>query len=148
VDEHKEELQSYYKLTKEDMEEITKEWPTKFLVPVEQTELSDLDLIRSPVVTREEYDRPRSTRKKKKKEEVQEINNASEKTMSDSLGNDEVSQEKEGEEDKKEQGEVTSPKDPLTEVETSKKRNVSPKKPSTKKKSLTDKPQLHCTYSG
>jgi hypothetical protein len=27
-DESKEELQSYYKLTDEDMEEITKEWPT------------------------------------------------------------------------------------------------------------------------
>jgi hypothetical protein len=33
-DEHKEELQSYYKLTDEDMEEITKEWPAEFLVPV------------------------------------------------------------------------------------------------------------------
>jgi hypothetical protein len=27
-DEHKEELQSYYKLTEKDMEEITKEWHT------------------------------------------------------------------------------------------------------------------------
>jgi uncharacterized protein YsxB (DUF464 family) len=36
-DEHKEELQSYYKLIEEDMEEITKEWPTEFLVPVKQT---------------------------------------------------------------------------------------------------------------
>jgi hypothetical protein len=36
-DEHKEELQSYYNLTEEDMEEITKEWPAKFLIPVEQT---------------------------------------------------------------------------------------------------------------
>jgi hypothetical protein len=52
-DEHKEELQSCYKLTEEDMEEITKEWLAEFLVPVEQTELSDLDLIESPVVTRE-----------------------------------------------------------------------------------------------
>jgi hypothetical protein len=34
-DESKEELQSYYKLTDEDMEEITKEWPAEFLVPVE-----------------------------------------------------------------------------------------------------------------
>jgi uncharacterized protein YsxB (DUF464 family) len=33
-DEQKEELQSYYKLTEEDMEEITKEWPAKFLIPV------------------------------------------------------------------------------------------------------------------
>jgi hypothetical protein len=71
-DEHKEELQSYYKLTEEDMEEITKEWPEEFLVPVEQTELSDPDLIGSPVVTREEYDAPNNS-KKKKKEEVQEI---------------------------------------------------------------------------
>jgi hypothetical protein len=31
-DERKEDLQSYYKLTDEDMEEITKEWPTEFLV--------------------------------------------------------------------------------------------------------------------
>ena len=35
-DEHKEELQSYYKLTEEDMEEITKEWSAKLLVPVDQ----------------------------------------------------------------------------------------------------------------
>jgi hypothetical protein len=33
-DEHKEELQSYYKLIEEDMEEITKEWPAEFLVLV------------------------------------------------------------------------------------------------------------------
>jgi hypothetical protein len=33
-DEDKEELQSYYILTEEDMEEITKEWSIEFLVPV------------------------------------------------------------------------------------------------------------------
>jgi hypothetical protein len=49
-------MQSYYKLIEEDMEEITKEWPTKFLVPVEDAELSDPDIIRSPLVTRTEYD--------------------------------------------------------------------------------------------
>jgi len=32
-------------LTDEDMEEITKEWPAKFLVPVEDLELSDPDII-------------------------------------------------------------------------------------------------------
>jgi hypothetical protein len=133
------------------MEEITKEWPTEFLVPVEQTELSNPDIIGSPVVTREEYDGP-SNNKKKKKEEVQEINNASEETASDSPGgggDDEVNQEEEGEEDKQEQGEVTPPKDPLTEAETSKKRKVSPKKPSARKKSRANKPQLqNCTYGG
>jgi hypothetical protein len=34
-DESKEEMQSYYKLTDKDMEEITKEWPAEFLVSVE-----------------------------------------------------------------------------------------------------------------
>jgi hypothetical protein len=68
-DEHKEELQSYYKLTEEDLEEITKEWPAKILIPVDQEELSDPDLIGSPVVTCEEYDAP-STSRKKKKEDV------------------------------------------------------------------------------
>jgi hypothetical protein len=67
-DEHKEELQSYYKLTKEDMEEITKEWPTEFLVSVEQSELSNPDLIGSHVVTREEYDGPGNSIRKKKEE--------------------------------------------------------------------------------
>jgi hypothetical protein len=40
-DESKEELQSYYKLIDEDMEEIAKEWLVNFLVPVEDEELSD-----------------------------------------------------------------------------------------------------------
>jgi hypothetical protein len=43
-DERKEELQSYYKLTEEDMEEIIKEWPEKFLVPVEDAKLSNPDI--------------------------------------------------------------------------------------------------------
>jgi hypothetical protein len=109
-------------------------------------ELSDPDLIGSPIVTREEYDGPSSSNRKKKKEEVQEMNNASKETTPDSPGgggDDEVDQEgDEGEEDKQEQGEVTPPKDPLTETETSKKRKVSPKKPSARKKSRASKPQL------
>jgi hypothetical protein len=67
------------------MEEITKEWPAKFLVLVEQTKLSDPDLIKSLVVTREEYDGPNNN-KRKKKEEVQEMNNALEETTPDSPG--------------------------------------------------------------
>jgi hypothetical protein len=35
ADESKEELQSYYKLTEEDLEEITKEWPMEFLILVD-----------------------------------------------------------------------------------------------------------------
>jgi hypothetical protein len=33
ADEHKEQLQSYYKLTEEDLEEITKDWSTDLLIP-------------------------------------------------------------------------------------------------------------------
>jgi hypothetical protein len=33
-DEQKEKIQSYYKLTKEEMEEITKEWTIEFLIPI------------------------------------------------------------------------------------------------------------------
>jgi hypothetical protein len=115
----------------------------KFLVPVEDTELSDPDIIGSPLVTWVEHDGQGSGKKKKKKEEVQDIDsedkdNTSEETAPDSPGGgggNEVNQEEEGEEDKKEKGEVTPPKDPLTEAETSKKRKVSPKKPSARKKS-------------
>jgi hypothetical protein len=72
-DESKEELQSYYKLTDEYMEDITKEWLAEFLIPVGDVELSDPDLIGSPVVTQTEYDGPSSARKNKKKEEVEDI---------------------------------------------------------------------------
>jgi hypothetical protein len=123
------------------MEEITKEWPVEFLVPVEDTKLSNPDIIGSQSVIRAEYDAPSSNRKKKK-EDVQEINNASVKTASDSPGDDEVSQDKEGEEDKQKQGEVTPPRDPIDEAETSKKRKVSPTKPSSQKKSKASKPKL------
>jgi hypothetical protein len=68
-DESKEELQSYYKLTDDDMEEITKEWLAKFLIPVEDAELSDADIIGSPLVTWVEHVGQSSTKKKKKKEE-------------------------------------------------------------------------------
>jgi hypothetical protein len=144
-DEHKEELQYYYKLTEEDMEEITKEWPAELLILVNQAELSDPDLIGSHVVTPEECDAPSSSRRKKK-EEVQEINSTSEDTGSNSLGGeggDEVNKEKDkGEEDKQKQGEVTPPRDPVDETDPSKKIKVSPTKPSSWKKSKASKPKL------
>jgi hypothetical protein len=56
------------------MEQITKEWPEEFLVPVTDAELSDTDTIGSPIVTRVEHVRQSSgTKKKKKQEEVQDI---------------------------------------------------------------------------
>jgi hypothetical protein len=148
-DKIKEELQSYYKLIDEYMEEITKEWPTEFLVPVEKTDISNPDIIGIPLVTRTEYEGPSNTKRKKKKEEVQDIDseekdNTSEETVPDSPrggGGDEVNHEEEGEKYKKDKGEVTPPKDPLTEAETSKKRKGSPQKPSAWKKSRANKPQ-------
>ena len=41
MDESKEDLYSYYKLTEEDLEEITKEWPDEFLVPVGRDDFND-----------------------------------------------------------------------------------------------------------
>jgi hypothetical protein len=64
ADESKEELQSYYKLIEEDLEEITKEWPTEFLIPVNHATLSNPNLIGNMVVTHEEYDAPNSSKKK------------------------------------------------------------------------------------
>ena len=42
-DEHTEQLHTYYKLTEEDMEEITKEWFIDLLIPTNPVEISDLD---------------------------------------------------------------------------------------------------------
>jgi hypothetical protein len=41
-DESEEELQSYYKLTDEDMEKIMKDWSEEFLVPVDDEKFSTL----------------------------------------------------------------------------------------------------------
>jgi hypothetical protein len=92
ADEHKEELQSYFNIIEEYMEEITKELPMDFLVPVDQAKLSDPDLLGSPMVTREEYDVPGSSIRKKTKE-VQQLNNASKETtleLPQGGGDDEV----------------------------------------------------------
>jgi hypothetical protein len=43
ADEHKQQLQSYYKLMEDDLEEITKEWSVDLLVPVDPAEMSDVD---------------------------------------------------------------------------------------------------------
>jgi hypothetical protein len=40
-DEHKKQLQSYYKLTEDDLEEITKEWSTYLLVAANPIDMSE-----------------------------------------------------------------------------------------------------------
>jgi hypothetical protein len=69
ADEHKKQLQSYYKLTEEDLEEITKEWSTDLLIPANPVEISDID---NPETGQ---DTPGPSRTKKT-EEVQELDNA------------------------------------------------------------------------
>jgi hypothetical protein len=41
ADEHKGELHSYYKLTEEDLEDITKDWSEDLLLPTDLAEMSD-----------------------------------------------------------------------------------------------------------
>jgi hypothetical protein len=41
ADEHKEQLQLYYKLTEEDLEEITKNWSAYLLIPTDPIEMYD-----------------------------------------------------------------------------------------------------------
>jgi hypothetical protein len=120
VDEHKEQLQSYYKLTKEDIEEITKDWSTYLLFPADPMEMSDPDNLEIA------HDTPRPN-KMKKIEEVQDLRNDLGKTSS--VSPDRWGEEEEingiGAEQKK--GKVTSSRyetDPL------KKRKVSSLKPS------------------
>jgi hypothetical protein len=139
VDENKEDLRSYYNLTEEDLDEITKEWPSMFLILVAKEELSNPNLIGSLVVTCEEYNAPNNSIRKNK-EDVRELSSASQENPSDSPGGgggDEVDkeekEEKEGEEYKQEQGEVTPPQNPLDDIDPLKKRKVSPMKPTSQK---------------
>jgi hypothetical protein len=124
IDEHKQQLQSYYKLTEDDLEEITKEWLTNLIVAVYPVEMFDVD---SPEAM---PDTPGPC-KTKKDVEVQDIHSTSMKTASlspvkvgdeEELGDTEVEQSK---------GEVTPPRD---EADPSKKRKTTLQRPSSRKK--------------
>jgi hypothetical protein len=75
ADEHKKQLQSYYKMTEEDLEEITKDWSADLLIPVDPVEMSDID---SPEAA---HDTPGPS-KTKKNEEAQDVSSTSAKTAS------------------------------------------------------------------
>jgi hypothetical protein len=125
ADKHKKQLQSYYKLTEADLEEITKEWSIDLLIPAEPMEIFDID---SPEAVQ---DTP-GPNKKKKTDEVQDLSSASVKTysMSPEKGGD--GEEINGTEDEQRKGEVTPLRD---EEDPSKKRKVSSPKPSSWKRS-------------
>jgi hypothetical protein len=117
ADEHKQQLQSYYKLTEEDLEEITKDWSADLLIPADPAEISDID---SPETA---PDTPGPS-KIKKTEEVHDLDNASVKTASISAEQGGDGREIDGAEVEQKKGEVTPPRD---EEDPSKKRKVSPR---------------------
>jgi ribosomal protein L21 len=83
-------------MTDEDMEDITKEWSKEFLVLVEDVYLSDADIIGSPLVTQVELVGRVSAKKKKKKLEVQEIDEEENASTKDGYGSLEGGGEYEG----------------------------------------------------
>jgi hypothetical protein len=75
ADEHKQQLQSYYKLMEDDLEENTKEWSEDLLVPADHTEMSDIDSLEAV------HDTPGPS-KTKKNEEAQDVSSTSVKNAS------------------------------------------------------------------
>jgi hypothetical protein len=124
IDEHKQQLQSYYKLTEEDLEKITKEWSADLLFVAYPTDISDMD---SPEAMK---DTP-GLRKTKKDVEVQDIHSTSTKTTSISPAKGSDGEEIDGIEVEKNKGEVTSPREG---EDPSKKRKITPPKTSLRNK--------------
>jgi hypothetical protein len=129
ADEHKQQLQSYYRLTEEDLEEITKEWSVDLLVPADPADISDVD---SPETVQ---DLPGPSMRQKISE-VQDLSSASVKTAS-------IMPEKEG--DGEELEEVEQKR--RDEAELLKKRKGSPQKPSSRKKSKAPVTKLQTTLT-
>jgi hypothetical protein len=120
ADEHKQQLQSYYKLTEEDLEHITKEWLADLLVPADPTEMSNVDSPEAMLDITE----PCNT---KKDVEVQYSHNTSMKTTSISPVKGGDGEELGGTKVEKKKDEVTPPRE---EEDPSKKRKITPPKPS------------------
>jgi hypothetical protein len=86
-DENQEDLQSHYKLTDEDMDQITKEWPDEFLVPIFDEKLSDTDTIGSCIVTQFKHvGKSNGVKKNKNQEEVQDVETDEEDNASEDNG--------------------------------------------------------------
>jgi hypothetical protein len=84
-----------YKITEEDLEEINKEYLAYLLILVDPLELSDPELIKILVITREGHD-TRGTSRRKKTKDVQKLSSALEETALHSPGgggDDEVDKE-------------------------------------------------------
>ena len=137
ANEHKQQLQSYYKLIEDDLEEITKEWSTDLLVATNPTEMFDVD---SPEAM---PDTP-GPRKTKTNVEVQDIHNTSTKTASLSPAKGGDDEELGGTKVEHRKGKVTRPRD---EEDPSKKRNITPPRPSSRKKNKATRTTLKTTLT-
>jgi hypothetical protein len=123
ADEHEQQLQSYYKLTDEDLEQITKEWSTN-LVPVDPAEISNVESLEAIMDTL-------GPSKTKRDDEVQDIHSTSMKTTSISPAQGGDGEELGGTEVEQNKGEVTLPREM---EDPSKKMKVTPPSPHPKRK--------------
>jgi hypothetical protein len=136
-DEHKQQLQSYYKLTEEDLEEITKEWSVDLLVAANHVDMSDEESHEDMLDTL----RPSRT---KKDDEVEDVPSTSTKTTSISPAQRGDGDELGGTEVEKIKGKVTPTRE---EKDPSMKRNMMPPKPSSRKKAKATQTTLKNTLT-
>jgi hypothetical protein len=113
----------------EDLEEITKDWSTNLLIPADPAEMSDVE---SPETV---SDTPELS-KMKKTEKVHDLDNAYVRTASISPYEGGDGKEVDGTNAEQNKGKVTPPRD---EEDPSKKRKVSPLKPSSRRKMKSTK---------
>jgi hypothetical protein len=74
-------------LIDEDMDNFTKEWLEEFLIPIDDAELSNIDIIGSPFVTRVEHvGQSRRMKKKNKHEDIENIDTDEEDSASEKNG--------------------------------------------------------------
>jgi hypothetical protein len=121
----------------DDLEEITKEWSVDLLVLVNPMEISDVD---SPETV---MDIPGPSKIKKTKE-VHDLDNASMKNASISAEQGGDRGEIDGAKFEPKKGEVTPPRD---KEDPSKKRKVSPSKPSSRKKMKATRTKFETTLT-
>jgi hypothetical protein len=124
-------------LTEEDLEEITKEWSIDLRVPVDPVKLSDIENIEATHYTP-------GPRKTKKNEEAQDVHSTLTKTASISPEKGGDDEEIDGMEVQQKKGEFAPP---IDEEYPSKKRKVSPSKPSSRKKSKATRTKFETTLT-
>jgi hypothetical protein len=119
------------------LEDITKEWSANIIVPVDPAEMSDVECPTTMIDIL-------GPSKKKKTEEVHDLDRASMKTASILVEQGGYGREIDGTEVEPKKGEITLPRD---EEDPSKKRKVSPPKPSSRKKSKATRTKFETTLT-